>query len=62
MVANLHTLGVDAEEYPDGFGFESSGNLQGGIIESFDDHRIAMAFGIAGLRIPAITIKRIQNA
>lgn len=60
MVANLHTLGVDAEEYPDGFGFESSGNLQGGIIESFDDHRIAMAFGIAGLRIPAITIKHAE--
>ena len=60
MIANLRVLGVAAEEYPDGFGFESNGTLQGGAIESFDDHRIAMAFGIAGLRIPGITIKKAE--
>ena len=60
MVVNLRTLGIDAEEYPDGFGFESNGVLKGGLIESFDDHRIAMAFGIAGLRIPGITIKNAE--
>jgi 3-phosphoshikimate 1-carboxyvinyltransferase len=62
MTANLRTIGVDVEEYPDGFGFEASGSLKGGAIESFDDHRIAMAFGVAGLRIPGIIIQRAECA
>jgi len=62
MTANLRTIGVDVEEYPDGFGFEASGSLHGGAIESFDDHRIAMAFGVAGLMIPGITIQRAECA
>ncbi len=62
MTANLRTIGVDVEEYPDGFGFEASGSLHGGAIESFDDHRIAMAFGVAGLRIPGIIIQRAECA
>jgi 3-phosphoshikimate 1-carboxyvinyltransferase len=40
-------VGVVTEK-PDGFKVESS-NLHGAEIDSFGDHRIAMAFAIAGL-------------
>ena len=32
----------------------------GTIIPSYGDHRIAMAFGIAGLKIPNITIENTE--
>jgi 3-phosphoshikimate 1-carboxyvinyltransferase len=50
IVTNLRTLGMDVEEYEDGFAFEGNQELRGGEIESFGDHRIAMAFAVAGLR------------
>lgn len=56
LVGNLRMLGVDAEEYPDGFAFQSKKDLIGRGLESSGDHRIAMAFGVAGLRIPGIIV------
>jgi 3-phosphoshikimate 1-carboxyvinyltransferase len=57
LVTNLKRLGVDVEEYTDGFAFRTKKNLIGCEIDSFGDHRIAMAFGVAGLRIPGVTIR-----
>ena len=48
MVAGLGSLGVAVEELPDGL-IVKGGNIQGGTVDSFDDHRIAMSFAIAGL-------------
>ena len=59
IVHNLRLLGCQVEEYEDGFAFEGNKNLTGNNLNSFGDHRIAMAFGIAGLRVPNVTI---QNA
>lgn len=56
LVRNLRALGKDVEEYPDGFAFERGKELTGAAIDSFRDHRIAMAFGVAGLGISGITI------
>jgi len=56
VVQNMTTLGVDVVEYHDGLSFHPKDNLAGGTLQSFGDHRIAMAFGIAGLRIPGVTI------
>lgn len=50
IVTNLQALGVDVEEYEDGFAFEGKQELRGAEVESFGDHRIAMAFAVAGLR------------
>jgi 3-phosphoshikimate 1-carboxyvinyltransferase len=60
MVVNLRAIGAEVEEYEDGFCFESGETmkLHGARIESYDDHRIAMAFGIAGLRIQGMNILR----
>jgi len=47
MAAGLRALGVDVEERPDGAVIEG-GALRGGAVASHDDHRIAMAFAVAG--------------
>lgn len=46
---NLSALGVNIKEMPDGFLIQGSGFLNGGKVDSFGDHRLAMAMGIAGL-------------
>ncbi|NND82669.1 MAG: 3-phosphoshikimate 1-carboxyvinyltransferase [Gammaproteobacteria bacterium] len=47
MVAGLRAVGVDVEERKDGMKV-SGGEIEGGTVESFHDHRIAMSFAIAG--------------
>ena len=47
MAAGLRSLGVQVEERPDGAVIEG-GTLRGGAIDSLGDHRIAMAFAVAG--------------
>jgi 3-phosphoshikimate 1-carboxyvinyltransferase len=46
---NLKKMGADIEELDDGFIIIGPTQLQGAKIETFHDHRIAMAFTIAGL-------------
>lgn len=48
VVKNLRTMGAEVEEFPDGFRVERS-QLKGAAVDSFGDHRIAMAFGVAAL-------------
>ena len=49
LVVNLQRLGFDCEQYPDGFIVKGRRITPSGtvVIESFDDHRIAMSFAIA---------------
>ncbi len=49
LVVNLQRLGFDCEQYPDGFIVKGRNITPSGtvVIESFDDHRIAMSFAIA---------------
>ncbi len=49
VVVNLRNLGVQVEEYPDGFFVPPDQQIQGGRVQTFGDHRIAMAFAVAGL-------------
>jgi len=46
---NLNKMGATIEELDDGFIIEGPTQLTGATIETFHDHRIAMAFTIAGL-------------
>ncbi len=46
MVTGLTNLGIKAEEISDGLTIEG-GSLQGGVVDSVGDHRIAMAFSMA---------------
>jgi 3-phosphoshikimate 1-carboxyvinyltransferase len=61
MADGLHILGVDATPTADGM-VVRGGPMSGGEIESHGDHRIAMAFAIAGLRASGpITIQDCAN-
>jgi 3-phosphoshikimate 1-carboxyvinyltransferase len=50
VVRNLRAMGAEVEELPDGMRIPGRQKLHGARIESFDDHRIAMAFAVAALR------------
>ncbi|HCT98708.1 MAG TPA: 3-phosphoshikimate 1-carboxyvinyltransferase [Methylococcaceae bacterium] len=52
MADGLQALGIDATATPDGMIIQG-GTMGGGVIDSHGDHRIAMAFAIAGLRASA---------
>ncbi|HAU1335622.1 TPA: 3-phosphoshikimate 1-carboxyvinyltransferase [Legionella pneumophila] len=61
MVDGLNQLGVHAEGFDDGILIEG-GTIQGGEVNSRGDHRIAMAFSIAGaVAIAPVTIKNCAN-
>ena len=61
MADGLVTLGVDAVATDDGIRIQG-GEIGSGEVDSFDDHRIAMAFSIAGLRASGpIKIKEANN-
>jgi len=61
MADGLQALGVDAQATPDGMVI-NGGSVNGGTIESFDDHRIAMAFAVAGLQSKGqIQINNCEN-
>lgn len=47
MVKGLNALGIEAQEFDDGL-YIQGGQLRGGIVDSHKDHRIAMAFAVAG--------------
>ncbi|MEE9575470.1 MAG: bifunctional prephenate dehydrogenase/3-phosphoshikimate 1-carboxyvinyltransferase, partial [Gammaproteobacteria bacterium] len=61
MREGLQTLGIDVDEQSDGL-VVTGGSMSGGEINSFADHRIAMAFAIAGLNSSEpITVKDCSN-
>lgn len=61
MATGLRSLGVQVDETPDGATIHG-GPIGGGIIESHGDHRIAMAFCIAGqLSTGEVVVRDIAN-
>ncbi|HHV78620.1 MAG TPA: 3-phosphoshikimate 1-carboxyvinyltransferase [Firmicutes bacterium] len=49
IVDNLRRMGAEAGELQDGFWVEGGRPLRGNLIQTHGDHRIAMAFAVAGL-------------
>lgn len=49
IVDNLRRMQIEVEEYEDGMRIAGQQKLYGALIESYGDHRIAMAFAVAGL-------------
>jgi 3-phosphoshikimate 1-carboxyvinyltransferase len=46
---NLRLMGADVEEFDDGLAVFGPTQLRGAAIDSYGDHRIAMAFSVAAL-------------
>jgi 3-phosphoshikimate 1-carboxyvinyltransferase len=49
IVDNLRRMGVEVEEFDDGLRLNGKQRLRGASVDSFDDHRVAMSFSVAGL-------------
>jgi 3-phosphoshikimate 1-carboxyvinyltransferase len=56
MAAELNRIGVTASELPDGLMIEG-GKVRPASVETYNDHRIAMSFAVAGLVTPGMEIK-----
>jgi len=58
VTRNLKAMGAEVEQTADGWKIPGGQKLRGAEIESFGDHRIAMAFAIAALRAEGDTLIR----
>ncbi len=58
IATNLRAMGAGVEEREDGLKIPGAQTLRGAELESFGDHRIAMAFSIAALRAHGETLIR----
>ncbi len=56
LVAGFRAMGGEIEEFPDGFHVRGDRRLTGGHPDAAGDHRLAMAFAIAGLSATGDTI------
>jgi 3-phosphoshikimate 1-carboxyvinyltransferase len=61
LVAEINRIGGIARETADGLEIEPSQNLSGGLWRTYEDHRMATAGAIIGLRVPGIEIEDITT-
>jgi 3-phosphoshikimate 1-carboxyvinyltransferase len=62
LAANLRRMGAQVEELEDGLKIPGRQSLHGAELDSFGDHRIAMAFAVAALRARDETLIRNADA
>jgi len=62
VAANLRLMGAQVEEREDGLKIPGNQTLSGAELDSFGDHRIAMAFAVAALRARGETLIRGAEA
>jgi 3-phosphoshikimate 1-carboxyvinyltransferase len=63
VVSELRRMGAEVEEEPARMiihGRKGGANLHGATITTYDDHRMAMSFAVAGLRVPGVSISNEQ--
>jgi len=56
LSTELRRMGAKVEEFDDGLGIAPSA-LKPAAVETYDDHRIAMSFAVAGLKLAGVRIK-----
>jgi 3-phosphoshikimate 1-carboxyvinyltransferase len=62
VATNLRKMGAEVEERPDGLHIPGRQKLHGAEVDSFGDHRIAMAFAVAALRAEGETMIHNSDA
>ena len=55
--AELQRLGVQVEEHEDGMTIYPAKEIHPAMVHTYNDHRMAMAFSLIGLRVPGIVIE-----
>lgn len=56
VATELQRLGANVRELDDGLVIEPS-TLHAAVVDTYDDHRLAMAFALVGLRVPGVGIR-----
>jgi 3-phosphoshikimate 1-carboxyvinyltransferase len=56
LAAELRRFGATVEEYRDGLSITPPSVLSPATVRTYDDHRMAMSFAVAGLRLPGVVI------
>ncbi|MCX6361267.1 MAG: 3-phosphoshikimate 1-carboxyvinyltransferase [Armatimonadetes bacterium] len=56
VATELTRLGVVVEEAPDGLTIQPARELRPALVQTYDDHRMAMSFAVAGLAAPGVAI------
>ncbi|MDR0609417.1 MAG: 3-phosphoshikimate 1-carboxyvinyltransferase [Planctomycetaceae bacterium] len=56
LATELRRFGAVVEERPDGLRIIPPQKLVPAIVETYDDHRMAMSFAVVGLRLPGVVI------
>ncbi len=60
LARNLAALGADVTEQPDGLAIRPV-PLHGGLFRTYDDHRLAMAGAVVGLRVPEVVLDDVAT-
>jgi 3-phosphoshikimate 1-carboxyvinyltransferase len=60
LTNEINNIGGRATELEDGIAIEPSDELQSGTWGTYEDHRMATAGAIIGLRVPGITIEDVS--
>jgi 3-phosphoshikimate 1-carboxyvinyltransferase len=60
LTNEINNVGGHAKELEDGIEIEPSSNLHAGLWQTYQDHRMATAGAIIGLRVPGIEIEDIN--
>jgi 3-phosphoshikimate 1-carboxyvinyltransferase len=60
LTNEINSIGGKATELEDGIAIEPSNELHGGTWGTYEDHRMATAGAIIGLRVPGITIEDVS--
>jgi 3-phosphoshikimate 1-carboxyvinyltransferase len=56
LARELRKFGAKVEEFRDGLRLEP-GPLRPAVVDTYNDHRMAMSFAVAGLRIPGVVLR-----
>jgi 3-phosphoshikimate 1-carboxyvinyltransferase len=56
LCTELRKVGAEVEEFPDGLKITPR-RLHGAVIETYNDHRMAMSMALIGLKVPGIVIQ-----
>ena len=56
LATELRRFGASVEEYRDGLRITPPETLSPATVQTYDDHRMAMSFAVAGLRLPNVVI------
>jgi 3-phosphoshikimate 1-carboxyvinyltransferase len=57
VCAELRKIGVQVDEHEDGMTIFPASEFQPAAVQTYNDHRMAMAFSLIGLRVPGIEIE-----